>query len=333
MKVFAEEFLEQPDLFPGRIAGEEWGEEEVSLDLAGGPYRLMGLSLEQKQSVEERFPSRVQPTASIDFLVRVFRIEPSEFRTFSLTGWNYTIDFDHQPDRVRMAGLDLLGVLELEQVAPSKGGASSGNEETGAESEAGANSSKFRSRSAALWTPEHQRFATSGVLENFLRVLVSYRLLALGGVMLHSAAVVRDGRAHVFVGHSGAGKSTLSKISLEAGHQILSDDVNTLLPDLEGGGILVEQIPFAGDFGHDRLVEGSFPLAALFRLEQSAKHALNPLTLADTIGLLLANSPFVNCDEHRLDCLLEVLLDLATGTAAHRLSFRRDAGFWDILPR
>jgi len=308
---FAEQFLQQPDLFPGRAAGEAWGEQETGLDLTGGPYRVSGLSRPQAEAVEVRFPLRSCAPSTAAVEIQVFRIDAKTFRDFSLAGWTYTIDFEHQPGRVLLAGLGFVGILQL------------------AETETGV----MQLQSAALWTPEEAAFATSGVLENFLRVVVSYRLLGMGGVMLHSAAVARNGKAHVFVGHSGAGKSTLSRISHEAGFQVLSDDVNTLVAPSRGDGaqIMVEQIPFAGDFGHEMLVRGSFPLAGLYRLEQSPSHRLEPLSLGDTVGLLLANSPFVNCDRHRLDQLLQVLLSLAGSAAAHRLGFSRDRGFWDLL--
>lgn len=52
--------------------------------------------------------------------------------------------------------------------------------------------------------------------------------------VLHGAAIVRDGRALLLLGHSGAGKSTLAISALEAGWQALADDVVIVHPDRDG---------------------------------------------------------------------------------------------------
>ena len=61
-----------------------------------------------------------------------------------------------------------------------------------------------------LGVAQERDIANLGVIDNFLRVLVAYRALALDGVMLHSAGLVFDGRAFVFPGCSNAGKTTLT---------------------------------------------------------------------------------------------------------------------------
>ncbi len=317
MTAFASKFLRTPDFFPGRIAGEPFGEAQVSIELAGDRYRLVGLNHLQRASVEQRFPTRLREPGKGDVEIRVFPIAKEEFTTFDVAGWTYWMDFDHQPQRVRMAAVDFLGIVEFDRAAPS---------ET-------SESAVFVDRvtRAALWTFESESLSI-GVLENFLRVVLSYRLLGRGGVMLHSAAVANCDGARVFVGHSGAGKSTLSQLSADAGHQVLSDDINTLVPHrAEGNSFAVDQVPFAGDFGNERLSEGKFPLVGIYRLVQAEKHGLEPLAPSDTLALLLANSPFVNSDEHRMDRLLEVLLRLVASIGGHRLLFRQDAGFWDLL--
>ena len=52
--------------------------------------------------------------------------------------------------------------------------------------------------------------------------------------VLHGAAIVRDGRALLLLGHSGTGKSTLAVSALEAGWQALADDVVIVHPDGDG---------------------------------------------------------------------------------------------------
>ena len=130
-------------------------------------------------------------------------------------GWEYTLDQDHAESSVRIAGLRLMARLDW---APELKG--------------------------ALWTPEIAGEEWTSVLENYLRLLVAYRLLAEGGVLLHSAGV-SDGRsAWLLLGPSGAGKTTASRLCLAAGAEVLSDDLNAArFPD-GGGGPVVARLPF-----------------------------------------------------------------------------------------
>ncbi|MFZ1574591.1 MAG: hypothetical protein WAT36_05020, partial [Chromatiaceae bacterium] len=86
--------------------------------------------------------------------------------------------------------------------------------------------------------------------------------------MPHSAAFARAGRAHVVFGHSGAGKSTSSRLALNAGWEVLSDDINALLPN--PGGWRVEKLPFAGDLGQTPSRGRAYPIAGLHWLQQAA---------------------------------------------------------------
>ncbi len=74
---------------------------------------------------------------------------------------------------------------------------------------------------------------------NFLRWLLPGRLLQMGRLFLHSAAVVMaDGGALVATGPSGAGKSTLAGIGQAAGRVVLGDDMNVVFE--HGGSWYVE---------------------------------------------------------------------------------------------
>ena len=304
---FGERFLHNPDLFPARPSGEVWGECEIAVDLPGGPYRFGGLSPAQAAVVEGRFGALCRPVSAADTggaSALLCRVDAAEFRVFDLRGWEYSLDTDAAPAALRLAGLDLMARLDWR---PALGG--------------------------ALWTPEGggERFA--GIFENFFRVLVAYRLLELGGVVLHSAGVVRHGAGFLFLGRSGAGKTTVSAASLAQGAEVLSDDLNALLP--AAGGPRIAKLPFTGDLGERRAAAPSLPLAALLRLEKAAADSLAPLSRAAALACLLACSPFVNSDPHRREALLASLTGLlppGAGTPpAFTLRFSRAGTFWSIL--
>lgn len=154
-------------------------------------------------------------------------------------------------------------------------------------------------------------------------------LLEAGGALLHSAAVVDEGGAVLFVGVSGAGKSTVSRRALESGRAVLSDDLNAVVR--EGGRVWVEQAPFTGDLGPANTVRGRFPLARVLRLRKGETAALRAMGRAEVLALLAGCSPYVNADPVRREQVLGNLEGSLAGVPADELTFPRDGGFWHLL--
>lgn len=302
---FGDAFLTQPDLFPARRGGEAWGGRALTIALPGGPYRFSGLGAAQAEAVRGRFGAHLveEATAAVETLV--FRMAEEECREIDTRGWEYGLDLDPAPSALRLAGLRLTGRLDWRP-----------------------------GLSGSLWTPDAGSDSFAGIFENFFRVLTAYRLLERGGVLVHGAAVVSEGRSLLALGRSGAGKTTFSRLSLAHGAEVLSDDLNALRRTT--GGTVVEKLPFTGDLGDSASPAGPFPLAALLRLEKSPEDGLVPLGRAEAIGLLLACSPFVNVDPHRREALLAnlaALLPAAGDPPAWALRFTLSGGCWPILER
>ena len=298
-------FLAHPDLFPARRGGEAWGASTVTIALPGGPYRFSGLAAAQVEAVRARFGAHLIEEAAAAVETLVFRMGEEEFREIDTRGWEYGLDLDPTPDAVRLAGLRLAGRLDWRP-----------------------------GLSGSLWTPDAGSEAFAGIFENFFRVLTAYRLLERGGALVHGAAVVSGGRSVLALGRSGAGKTTFARLARARQAEVLSDDLNALRRTAEG--TVVEKLPFTGDLGDAASPLGSFPLAALLRLEKSPDDELVPLRRAEAIGLLLACSPYVNVDPHRREALLAnlmVLLPAAGDPPAWALRFALAGGCWPILER
>lgn len=321
---FGAAFLHHPDRFPGRDDGEPWGTGEATLSLPGGPYRLIGLSPAQQAAILETFPAAAVPdvspgagAASSEAVVAITAIHlrrcaAEEFAPVDTRGWDYALDFDCTPAAVRLAGLGLVGRLDGLDRSPLPPAASP-------------------PLAATLWTPADGGPLFPGIFENFLRVVTAYRLLAVGGVILHSAGLVKDGAAHLCLGRSGAGKSTVSALAQARGGEVLSDDLNALCPD-GGAGCAVHKLPFTGEIGDRRALRPPVPLGGLLWLEKAAVDDLLPLSRARALGCLLACAPFLNadpCRRERLEQVLVALLDRAP--RAHRLRFSLSGAFWSIL--
>ncbi|HEX4963942.1 MAG TPA: hypothetical protein VF173_24160 [Thermoanaerobaculia bacterium] len=307
---FGAEFLRHPDLFPGRRSGETWGEGSVTLDVPGGPYRFSGLAAAQEEALRHRFGGLCRPagTGGVEDATAagtlVFRAPAADFLEIDTRGWEYALDLDPAPSSLRVAGLRLMARLDW---APALAG--------------------------GLWTPEAAGEEWTSVCENYLRIVVAYRLLAADGVVLHSAGITDGASAWLLLGPSGAGKTTASRLCLAAGAEVLSDDLNAVVPG-EGNRPLVARLPFTGDLGERQGRQGereTWPLRGLLRLRQGPREELSPLSPAAATAALAAASPYVNRDPFRREPLLAILEGLARAVPAWELTFSLEAGLWSIL--
>jgi ABC-type cobalamin/Fe3+-siderophores transport system ATPase subunit len=90
--------------------------------------------------------------------------------------------------------------------------------------------------------------------------------------MLHSSAVVLDGKGFVFVGHSEAGKSTMIKM-LTGKAKILCDDRNIIRNTAQGFRVY-------GTWHHGEITTvspDSAPLQGIFLLEKALHTCLRPV--------------------------------------------------------
>jgi hypothetical protein len=178
---------------------------------------------------------------------------------------------------------------------------------------------------AGIWTPVEEPEECVGVVENVLRPLLAARLLATGGLLVHSAAI--DG--YLFAGRSGAGKSTIARLGLEAGQPVLSDDLNAVVPDERG--FALAPLPFTGDLDASEVSNQRTRLRAVMGLEKGEREELRAMSLAEAVSLLVRCAPYVNQDARRMPLLLDRASEIAGGTRRGVLTFRRDGHVWPIL--
>ena len=300
---FGTEFLAQPDLFPARPSGEPWGDETVIVVIAGCAYACTGMSAIQAERVRVRFaglctdspdPSRPSVTS------RLFRAAIEDF-VDDFGRRRFEFDLDYRADSVRIAGYRVMGRIDWRP---------------GLE--------------ASLWTSEDDGIVASSIFENFLRMVVAYHLLEIGGLLLHSSAVVDARGAHVFFGRSGAGKTTISRLGLAAGHRVLSDDMNALRVTDEA--VLVTKLPFAGELGlMDPTNAESQPVRTLNALEKGDPPSARMLPPAAAVAALIGCASFLNRDPHRYEQLIDTLQRLHRRIPVQRLTFARDERVWALL--
>jgi hypothetical protein len=118
---------------------------------------------------------------------------------------------------------------------------------------------------AALFRREPRAYP----LDTVVRTSIVARLPLVGGLPLHAAGVVLDGRALAFFGRSGAGKTTLAGTSP---HPVLSDELVAVCP---GAPFRLARSGYWG-MGSGEAVPPA-PLAALVELAKSERLSLTRL--------------------------------------------------------
>lgn len=109
-------------------------------------------------------------------------------------------------------------------------------------------------------------------LQATLRTALVSLLPGFGGVPLHAAGIVIDGRAHIFYGVSGAGKSTLAERSP---YPVLSDEMVAICRD--GDRFYASATGFWGSLDRDEAPHGYFPLAGIYSIRKGSPLAITTL--------------------------------------------------------
>jgi len=184
---------------------------------------------------------------------------------------------------------------------------------------------RVESDRAAIWTTVTSRDAFWGVVENVLRPLVARRLLAEGGLLVHGAGAVFSDRGFLFCGPSGAGKSTIAGLAIAEGREVFSDDLNAIVGDS------IVPLPFTGDLAAKELRSAPARLHTIVALEKGSSDAIRPLSVPQTVSLLVRCSPYVNRDAALGQTLLDRAVDVARTARGAVLTFRRDGDVCPIL--
>lgn len=150
---------------------------------------------------------------------------------------------------------------------------------------------------------------------------------AQGAVLIHASAVRHGAHALVACGRSGDGKSTLSRVGVEAGLTLLTDEVVMLFPDGRVSGT-----PFRSDFEHagsPGLVRARYFVA----LEKAPYEAWKPFSALDAVQL--AMSQCFDVAEVALP-RVEVrrrLLAFLSNVEPRTLAFRKDVAAGEFVKR
>jgi hypothetical protein len=166
------------------------------------------------------------------------------------------------------------------------------------------------------------------ILDNVMRYFTARVAAESGGIGLHAAGVLREGKVYLFAGPSRAGKTTA--VSLSTGTTCLGDDMAIVLPGEERW--LSPALPFDN---RERIEEapprGLFPVAGVWRLYQSPQHTIRRPHPGLAVASLMGCATIPWAMPELADRLLAQAAKLVSGGYFGHLHFAKDSGFWDLL--
>jgi hypothetical protein len=164
-------------------------------------------------------------------------------------------------------------------------------------------------------------------VDTLLRIVHTIALAPEGGLLLHAASVVRNGRALVFTGKSGAGKTTISRLAPRDA-AVLSDEVSYLRRSADG--YTCHGTPFAGELARPG-ENVSAPLAAIYLLGHGSENRIEPVEPAEAAREILGNVLFFAEDSDLVKAVFRATIALVERVPLRRLSFVPDVRVWDLL--
>ena len=169
--------------------------------------------------------------------------------------------------------------------------------------------------------------ATQYAIDAAFRIVHSLLLAKQGGLLVHAASVVRNGRAFLFAGVSGAGKTTISRLA-PPDVTLLTDEISYLRR--EADGYVAYGTPFAGELAQPG-ENVRAPLAALYLLAQGTENRIDPVAEADALRAVLRCVLFFAHDSELVGHVFDSVCNLVQRVPVRRLTFVPDFRVWELI--
>lgn len=164
-------------------------------------------------------------------------------------------------------------------------------------------------------------------IDTALRIMHSLLLARQGGLLVHAASAVRNGKAYLFAGVSGAGKTTISRLA-PADAMLLTDEISYLR--FNGDGYIAYGTPFAGELA--KVGENvRAPLAALYLLSKGPENSIEPVKISEAARMLLENVLFFANDPELVGQVFESACEFVRHVPVYRLIFFPDEHVWELI--
>jgi hypothetical protein len=194
---------------------------------------------------------------------------------------------------------------------------------------------RWRIERGDLWTEWDPRTRRGRIVQSAnpysidaaLRILHSLILAREGGLLMHAASAIRNGKAFLFAGVSGAGKTTISRLA-PADVKLLTDEISYLKHN--GHGYAAYGTPFAGELA--KVGENAEArLAAIYMLHKGLANTMERMRDAEAVRMLLKNVLFFANDPDLTGQVFETACKLASSVPVYRLTFFPDERVWELI--
>ncbi|MEQ1886570.1 MAG: hypothetical protein ABL967_16010, partial [Bryobacteraceae bacterium] len=165
-------------------------------------------------------------------------------------------------------------------------------------------------------------------IDSLLRILHTLVLARKGGVLMHAASAIRNGKAFLFTGVSGAGKTTMSRLA-PADATLLTDEISYVTRS-EAGGYIAHGTPFAGELAKPG-ENVSAPLAAIYSLAKGPENRIEEIGRADAVRVILANILFFAHEADMVRDVFDTAWKIAESVPVRRLTFFPDERVWELI--
>ena len=160
-----------------------------------------------------------------------------------------------------------------------------------------------------------------------LRIVHSILLARRGGFLLHSASLIRDGKAFLFAGASEAGKTTISRLA-PPHVTLLTDEISYVRR--QPGGYFAFGTPFRGELAKPG-ENVSAPISHLYLLAKGQENRIDPVASADAVRSLLSNVLFFANDDELVQAIFHSAFEFVSRVPVSRLTFVPDARAWELI--
>ncbi len=161
------------------------------------------------------------------------------------------------------------------------------------------------------------------------QIILLNRLAMLQAGLVHSSALVIDGRGYLFCGRSGAGKTTIARLWKQRGGMLLCDDRNIVR--WMNGCPFVCSTPWHGEDPEVNPV--NVPLGGIFHLHQAPENRVEEIPMTQAVARLYATSlaPFYDRTSARL--VLDGYVRCLDSVPSYDLHFTPDLRATDAVLR
>ena len=168
----------------------------------------------------------------------------------------------------------------------------------------------------------------AGIMNGFMFIL-SHLLIHHGGLLLHGAAVQKQGRSVLFLGFSGAGKSTITRLCKP---DICFSDDGTMIKK-EGNHIYAYRSPFTQYKKDDDLAIIKGKISKIFLLAKGGHHRVLPIRrneLMHTILMYLIHF-YKYLNDETAQAGFHLVKEILDDHPTYKLEFAKRRIIWDNI--